>query len=125
MVDEVSSRLGVEDEVLVPIDATHSRICKFNGPSDALFLKQIKKLYNSQVYSALSEVKISLKVRTTATGPSEAAQRGHFFVPLSPNPQFFGRTAELRLIDDHLNAQEHQNCSNYPIVAVHGLGGIG
>jgi hypothetical protein len=44
VVDEVSSRLGVEDEVVLPIDATHSRICKFGGPSDALFLPVLAQL---------------------------------------------------------------------------------
>ncbi|KAL2049341.1 hypothetical protein ABVK25_010351 [Lepraria finkii] len=128
VVDEISSLLGVEDEVLVPIDATHSRICKFNSPSDALFLPvlaQIKRLSENCTGKQVTSETDQENLQLPATGPSEATQRGHFFVPLSPNPQFFGRTAELRLIDDHLNAQEHQNCSNYPISAVHGLGGIG
>lgn len=46
VVDEQSSLLGLEDERLIPVDATHSGICKFSGPSHSLFapvLAQVKK----------------------------------------------------------------------------------
>ena len=46
IVDETSSKLGVESEVLIPIDATHRRICKFQSRTDPLFLlvlAQIKR----------------------------------------------------------------------------------
>lgn len=48
IVDEVSSRLGIKDEVIIPVDATHRRICRFSGPSDPLYLPvlaQIKQCY--------------------------------------------------------------------------------
>ena len=37
IVDEHSSRLGIEHELLIPIDANHRDICKFQGPSDPLY----------------------------------------------------------------------------------------
>lgn len=46
IVDEASSKLGLDREVLIPIDATHRRICKFQSETDPLFLPllgQIKR----------------------------------------------------------------------------------
>lgn len=46
VVDEQSSLLGYKDERVIPVDATHSGICKFSGPSHSLFapvLAQVKK----------------------------------------------------------------------------------
>lgn len=46
-------------------------------------------------------------------------------VPVSANPQFVGRTEQIQLLEDLFSAQEYDTCSTYPIVAVHGLGGVG
>lgn len=46
-------------------------------------------------------------------------------VPFPINPQFVGRTEQIQLLEDYLSAQEYHTCSTYPIVAVHGLGGVG
>lgn len=46
-------------------------------------------------------------------------------VPVSPNPHFVGRTQQLQLLEDCLSAQDYSTCSTYPIVAIHGLGGVG
>ena len=49
IVDETSSKLGLESELLIPIDATHSGICKFHSRTDPLFLlllAQIKRCSN-------------------------------------------------------------------------------
>ena len=46
IVDEASSKLGLDREVLIPIDATHQRICKFQSETDPLLLPivgQIKR----------------------------------------------------------------------------------
>lgn len=50
---------------------------------------------------------------------------GHFIVPVSPNPHFVGRTEQMQLLEDCLSAQDYDVCTTYPIVAVHGLGGVG
>ena len=50
---------------------------------------------------------------------------GHFMVPVSPNPFFVGRTEQLQLLEGLLGAQDYDTCLKYPIVAVHGLGGVG
>ncbi len=42
--DETSSKLGVESEVLIPIDATHGRICKFQSEIDPLFLPVLAQI---------------------------------------------------------------------------------
>lgn len=52
-------------------------------------------------------------------------QMGHFLVPVSPNPNFVGREKDMTMLEGYLNPQEHQTSSGYPIVAVHGLGGVG
>ena len=44
IVDEASSKLGVEGEVLIPIDATHRRICKFQSETDPLFLPVLAQI---------------------------------------------------------------------------------
>jgi len=49
----------------------------------------------------------------------------HFIVPFDPNPQFYGRSSELAVLDDLLTASDHTENSAYPIVAIYGLGGIG
>ena len=59
--------------------------------------------------------------RTNSGTPMEP----HFMVPVSPNSQFVGRTEQLQLLEDFLSAQEYDMCSAYPVVAVHGLGGVG
>ncbi len=41
------------------------------------------------------------------------------------NPQFVGRESELRLLDQHLCAKEGDTDLIHPIVAIHGLGGVG
>ena len=41
------------------------------------------------------------------------------------NPQFVGRESELRLLDQHLRAKEGETDLIRPIVAIHGLGGVG
>lgn len=46
-------------------------------------------------------------------------------VPVSANPQFVGREEQMQLLEDYLSAQDYDICSTYPIVAVHGLGGVG
>ncbi len=46
VVDEQSSLIGLKDERPIPIDATHSGICKFSGPSHSQYipvLAQLKK----------------------------------------------------------------------------------
>lgn len=50
---------------------------------------------------------------------------GHFMVPVSPNPQFTGRTEQLQILEDLLSAQDHNTHSSFPVVAIHGLGGVG
>ena len=40
----MSARLGVVDELLIPIDADHRRICKFNNPSDPRYLPVLAEL---------------------------------------------------------------------------------
>ena len=50
---------------------------------------------------------------------------GHFMVPVSPNPLFVGRTEQLQLLEGLLGAQDYDTRLRYPIVAVHGLGGVG
>ena len=49
----------------------------------------------------------------------------HFMVPVSPNPHFIGRREQLQRLDDCLSAQDYDTNSTYPIVAIHGLGGVG
>ena len=44
IVDDVSARLGVEEELLVPIDADHRHICKFNSPSNPRYLPVLAEL---------------------------------------------------------------------------------
>ena len=44
VVDETSSRLGVESEVLIPIDATHRQICKYRSETDPLFLPVLAQI---------------------------------------------------------------------------------
>lgn len=44
VVDEISARLGVEEELPVPIDADHRRICKFNNPCDPQYLPVLAEL---------------------------------------------------------------------------------
>lgn len=44
IVDETSSKLRVENEVLIPIDATHRRICKFQSQTDPLFLPVLAQI---------------------------------------------------------------------------------
>ena len=50
---------------------------------------------------------------------------GHFLVPVCPNPFFVGRTEQLQLLESFLSAQHYDTRLKYPIVAVHGLGGVG
>lgn len=49
----------------------------------------------------------------------------HFLVPHSKNPHFWGREGELTVLDEYLTEVDYDTSSNYPIVAVHGLGGVG
>ncbi len=46
-------------------------------------------------------------------------------MPHSRNLHFSGRHTELALLDEHLTEMDYDVCANYPIVAVHGLGGVG
>ena len=46
-------------------------------------------------------------------------------LPCCTRRPFYGRNVELKLIDDHLRAQKLQDDCKYPIIAIHGLGGIG
>lgn len=41
------------------------------------------------------------------------------------NPQFVGRESELGLLDQHLCPKEGEIDLIHPIVAIHGLGGVG
>ena len=50
---------------------------------------------------------------------------GHFLVPVSKNPHFSGHNEELQLLEKYLKLVDHTPCSDYPVVAVHGLGGVG
>ena len=50
---------------------------------------------------------------------------GHFMVPVSPNPHLTGRTEQLQCLEDLLRAQDDNTRSTYPVVAIHGLGGVG
>ena len=49
VVDETSSKLGVESELLIPIDATHRRICKFQSRTDPLFLPVLAQMKRSSM----------------------------------------------------------------------------
>ena len=49
IVDETSSKLGVESELLIPIDATHRRICKFQSRTDPLFLPVLAQIKRCSV----------------------------------------------------------------------------
>lgn len=49
----------------------------------------------------------------------------HFIVPQARNTYFSGREAELALLDEYLTETDYDAGSAYPIVAVHGLGGVG
>lgn len=100
--------------MLIPIDADHRRICKFNNPSDPRYLPVLAELRRC-VEKATGKSGISVK----------AARPGHFLVPLPINPQFVGRESELRLLDEYLCAKEGETDLSYPIVAIHGLGGVG
>lgn len=46
-------------------------------------------------------------------------------VPVSQNPQFLGRELELDAIDQYLTEPDTKRNSTYPIIAIHGLGGVG
>ncbi|MCJ1317976.1 hypothetical protein MMC15_003303 [Xylographa vitiligo] len=50
---------------------------------------------------------------------------GQFLVPVSKNPHFYGRHEELQLLEKHLKVVGHTPSFDYPIVAIHGLGGVG
>ena len=51
IVDETSSRLGVESEVLIPIDATHRKICKYRSQTDPLFLPVLAQIQRCSAQS--------------------------------------------------------------------------
>ena len=51
---------------------------------------------------------------------------GLFMVTASPNQNFQGRRSELERLDRLLTSRKHIGTSSHgPIVALHGLGGIG
>ncbi len=58
--------------------------------------------------------------------PPENERRGVFLVPASANPYFEGRKIELEKLEVLLNNRKKTGLSSHcPVVAVHGLGGIG
>ena len=67
VVDQESSCLGLEHEILIPLDATHRQICKYESPSDPLYilvLAEIKRcLENSSSKNALSKATPSLDIK--------------------------------------------------------------
>ncbi|KAF6231685.1 hypothetical protein HO173_009987 [Letharia columbiana] len=119
IVDETSSKLGLEDEVLIPIDATHRRICKSQSQTDPLFLPVLAQIKRCSAQITKADQAQVVTNSTTTVVP------GHFIVPVSPNPHFVGRTEQMQLLEDCLSAQDYDVCTTYPIVAVHGLGGVG
>ena len=49
-----------------------------------------------------------------------------FVVPTPLNPNFQGRSRELEILDDFLKERkERGNSTLCPVVALHGLGGVG
>ena len=62
---------------------------------------------------------------TVETKSTPTIVTGHFMVPVSPNLQFTGRTEQLQMLEDLLSAQDYDTHSSYPVVAIHGLGGVG
>ncbi|MCJ1420142.1 hypothetical protein MMC32_006499 [Xylographa parallela] len=50
---------------------------------------------------------------------------GQFLVPVPKNPHFYGRHGELQLLERHLKVIGHTPSSDYPVVAIYGLGGVG
>ena len=126
MVDEESSRLGVDGEVLIPIEATHSGISKFNGPSDARFLPVLAQIQRCCIdFSVPDYTTVEASALSRDVSSLLPSAKGHFSVPIYRNPQFFGRREQLGILEKYLDIDEKRGYPRYPIVAVHGLGGIG
>ncbi|MCJ1231967.1 hypothetical protein MMC12_008647 [Toensbergia leucococca] len=129
VVDERSSLLGLAHERPIPVDATHSGICKFAGPAHPLFtpvLAQIKLCANAAPRAIAARFDNSnTPVNSTDTVIPPETLKQHFLVDVRQNPQFSGREKELNILDENLTESDSYICSPYPIVAVHGLGGVG
>lgn len=63
IVDETSSKLGLESELLIPIDATHSGICKFHGRTDPLFLLVLAQIKRCSIQSTQDNDKSGKKLQ--------------------------------------------------------------
>ena len=122
VVDEDSSRLGVDGEILIPIEATHSGISKFNGPSDARFLPVLAQIQRCSIEFTTPDYAMAA---TSTLSSLLLLAKGHFFVPIYRNPQFFGRCEELSTLEKYMDIDEELDHPRYSILAVHGLGGIG
>ncbi|KAG8528660.1 uncharacterized protein KY384_006347 [Bacidia gigantensis] len=152
IVDEDSSCLEMPNEVLVPIDATHSQICKFRGPSDPNFTIVLGHLKRSVRLSEKRAIKSQ-----SSTGRLESIDRertsdkaqhfarpsilhdgrrnaiiqqklwrcGIFDVPHAKNPNFRGRESELERLDSLLKNGSNTTSGSAKTVAIYGLGGVG
>ena len=143
VVDEHSARVGFENETSIPIDATHSDICKFSGPSHAIFIPILAHIQrscklaleddNQKTKRNPQPGKLERLIRILSltfpegsdTHRPKSVQEGYFLVPLSRNLQFLGRDDELSMLDSQLTEPECFSCSTYPSVAIYGLGGVG
>ncbi|MCJ1473354.1 hypothetical protein MMC13_002005 [Lambiella insularis] len=119
IVDEVSSRLGIEDEVLIPIDSTDSEICKYRSSTDAQFLLVLAQIETSCIATA------SINNRVVPGPSTSVSTASHFLVPTSRNPHFLGRSQELQIKEDYLDPANYSFGSENLRLAIHVLGGVG
>ncbi|KAI5793152.1 hypothetical protein EDC01DRAFT_630151 [Geopyxis carbonaria] len=110
IVDKKSAVQEIKGERIIPMDATHSGICKFQGPAHSLTIPVLSHLR---------------KLHKTASQTKNLTRSVPFLiVPVTPNIHFFGRTEELETLRTYFETQDERR-SRCMCVAVHGLGGVG
>ena len=143
VVDADGAQLVEEDSATItgyekcPLDAPHSMMNKFHGPSDANFglvSSSIKKMVEAAFEIALSQQEgtysssIALtSQRATHVSLAHRLHNKQFMVSRRPNPLFTGREGELKKLKQALcpSPLTSGHATSPKIYVIHGMGGAG
>ncbi|KAI9860949.1 MAG: hypothetical protein M1813_005628 [Trichoglossum hirsutum] len=114
IVNQYSAKMGIEGEMLRPMNADHSSICKFKDANDPLYdsvLSVLKEMIGDAGRFLESRVSANPSSRTS---PSQTI---FFTVPFEQDPKFIGREDIITEIDRKFKVQRR--------VTLAGIGGVG